>query len=191
MNGTKKYFNSIGLIILLLVQFIAGCGEKSPNLSSTSTQTPVPTSTQTPVPTVPPVTNVQTPVAQEDANDPKIVRERFEQKLKEDIERISPKLKEKRSKTYSDQTYVYTAEYAGKQSFDIKKSDSIVSPYIAVARYYINWYANGKIVPGTMYIQANYAYQDGQWVFKDAMRFSEDKANTEPEIIAWANSLFQ
>lgn len=124
-----------------------------------------------------------------DPNDPNTAKERFQAKIKEDIERITPRLKEEITNS-GDQ---YNAEYSGNYSYDIQKSDSIVSPYLGIADFEIKWFHNGEYV-SDMSIKANYAYQDGQWVLKKAIRYVGDEPTLDVKAVGnlqWTASLFQ
>ena len=63
--------------------------------------------------------------------------------------------------------HTYSAEYTGKFTYDIRKTDSIVTPYIGSVSWIIRWYHNGVDTGTTHTLEAHYAYQGGKWVIKD------------------------
>ncbi|PSB17397.1 hypothetical protein C7B76_09940 [filamentous cyanobacterium CCP2] len=128
-------------------------------------------------------------VVQQDVNSPASARERFEVRVRQDIERITPKLQEEQRQS----NYTYRAEYSGTYSYDIQQSNSIVSPFVGVAEYRIRWYANNRYVQD-MSIKTRYVYQDGEWVLKEALRYIDGKPDTDPDSIGgprWVASLFE
>ncbi|MBD1998754.1 hypothetical protein H6G00_19340 [Leptolyngbya sp. FACHB-541] len=174
MRQTKaKLLKALAVVILL--QFFSGYG-----CTSSSNQAS-------------PLSQEQ---AQENANDPEVIKSRLEGRINEDSQLINPKLQEGMTRSYSDGTCTYTAEVAGT-SYDITQSDSIVTPYIGTVKYDLNWYNGGERIENKVYIEANYAYQDGVWAFKQATRYTflESESgwtpDTDPENVTWFNSLFQ
>jgi hypothetical protein len=122
------------------------------------------------------------------ADDPAIAKSRLEAKIAEDKQKLEPKLKQGKTQKYSDKTYTYTAELTDTE-YDIKKTDSIVTPYTGIVKYNLTWIAEGDRLPG-VHIEATYAYQDGQWVFKDARRYINGDRNDEADDVAWVRGLF-
>jgi hypothetical protein len=170
------------LIFAISLQLFYGCNQNTKNLESTSIKTPVPIETSKPIETINSSNNFST---KEDINDPSKVKDVFLTKIKDDISKLNLGLKNLVTK-HKAPGYTYKAEYAGKYSYDIQKTDSIVSPYLGLVKYRLNWYANEKLFTD-IYIEATYAYQDGKWIFKDAAR----KSDTVPEIKEAVNYLFE
>ena len=133
--------------------------------------------------------STQPPSEKVEPNEPNIVKEKFDVRVTKDIERLKVNLPQKIQQT----NYQYWAEYAENYSVNIEKTDSIVTPFIGTAQYNIYWYANGKLVSSDMLIQATYAYQDGEWILKDAIRYVDGKPDRESASVggpAWASALF-
>lgn len=106
-----------------------------------------------------------------DPSDPAEVKRRFVQTINSAIKKAEAGLKTPYKTKKLDGTFAtYHAEYTGEMSYDIKKTDSLVSPYLGVVSWKILWYYNGQLVNGAFSLDAHYAYQDGQWVFKDLVR---------------------
>ena len=106
-----------------------------------------------------------------DPNDPAEVKRRFVQTISADIKKAEAGLKTPYKAKQPDGTSAsYHAEYMGEMSYDIKKTDSLVSPYLGVVSWKIRWYHNGQLVNGAFSLDARYAYQDGHWVLKDLVR---------------------
>ncbi len=134
--------------------------------------------------------SAQPPSEKVDTNDPNIVKKRFDIRVTKDIEKLKVNLPHKIQQT----NYQYWAEYAENYSVNIEKTDSIVTPFIGTAQYNIYWYANGKLVSSDMLIQATYAYQDGEWILKDATRYVDGKPDRESASVGgptWASALFK
>lgn len=164
------------LFAVVLAFALAGCAASTP-------PTPAPTAS----------THIVTAPA-EDPNKPEVVKQKFTQKVEQDLATIQPKLLEKIVQGDSQ----YHAKYAGNYSIDIRQTDSIITPFTGVANYYINWFANGEQTRFQQYIQTNYAYQDGNWVLKSAIRVVVDpdigRVVNDPSAVgnpAWAKGLFQ
>lgn len=161
---------SFRLFTLVLLLFMAtACGGSSPTATDTD--------------------SVSEPVSEQNANDPAVVKEKFETRIKEDLEKITPKLQEEQLQG----DYTYHAEAIGTYSYDIQQTDSIVSPFSGIAEYDIRWYANNEHV-SDMTVQAQYAYQDGDWVLKEALRSIDGKLDNDPASVGgpiWAAGLFQ
>lgn len=120
----------------------------------------------------PPPTPLATPTPV-DPNDPAEVQRRFVKTVTDTIKRAEPDLKKPIAiQMVDDEQHTYFAEYSGKYSYDIKKSDSIVSPYLGTVSWSVLWYHNGQAA-GPMTFDARYAYQDGRWVIKDLSRSFE------------------
>lgn len=148
---------SFRLFALVLILFVAAaCGGSSPTTAD----------------------SVSEPVSEQDVNNPTIAKEKFETRIEEDLEKITPKLQEEQRQG----DYTYHAEAIGTYSYDIQQSDSIVSPFLGIAEYDIRWYANNEHV-SDLTIQAQYAYQDGDWVLKEALRSIDGKLDKDPASV--------
>jgi len=109
--------------------------------------------------------------ASSDPNDSAELKRRFVETINDAIKRAEAGLKKPLKRTFSDgKVATYHAEYTGQLSYDIRKTDSLVSPYLGVVSWKIRWYHNGKLVNRPFSFDAHYAYQDGQWVLKDLVR---------------------
>jgi hypothetical protein len=164
---------------LVTSMFWAGMGTLNPASQPTKNETQTKTSY-----------SAQPPSVKVDNNDPNIVKERFDIRVTKDIEILKINLPHKIQQT----NYEYWAEYAENYSVNIEKTDSIVTPFLGTAQYNIYWYANGKLVSSDMLIQATYAYQDGEWILKDATRYVDGKPDQESASVggpAWASALFK
>ncbi|WP_206044124.1 hypothetical protein [Geitlerinema sp. P-1104] len=129
------------------------------------------------------------PASEQNASDPAVAKEKFEARIQKDLEKITPKLQEEQRQGNS----VYRAESTGTYSYDIQQTNSIVSPFLGIAEYDIRWYANNEYVTD-MVVKAQYAYQDGEWTLKEALRVNDGEAINDPSAVgnpAWAASLFQ
>lgn len=117
------------------------------------------------------------PALAADPNDPAEIQRRFVKTINDAIKKAEVGLKTPQKKRFHSggRAETYYAEYTGKLSFDIKKTDSIVSPYLGFVRWEIRWYCNGELVDIPMSLDAHYAYQNGQWVFKDLVRHYENE----------------
>jgi hypothetical protein len=148
------------IFALLLSVLLAACGPK-----------PTAIATPPPIPTIPP----ETP-APPDPNDPAEIQRRFVEIINDAIKKAEPGLKRPITKTLSkDEPHSYFAEYTGKLAYDIRKTDSIVTPYLGTVSWSIRWYHNGVSTNMPMTLDAHYAYQQGQWILKDLVRNVGDK----------------
>ena len=131
------------------------------------------------------------------------VRERFEQLLAEHIERIKPRLRQKVQNTKYAASFViegpgryrpvpseqvYSAEYINAK-YDIQRTDSIVSPYLATASFSIRWYCDGAFT-SIQSIECSYAYTDGVWRWKSGCRAADGKPLATDWDVWWVQSLF-
>lgn len=122
----------------------------------------------------------ETPTSKQpiDSNDPAEVQRRFEVTINKAIKKAAPHLKKPHSTAYDDgNTSTYFAEYTGDFSFDIQRSDSIVSPFIGTVEWKIRWYHNEEEVANNMTLNATYAYQNGEWILKSLTRNSDNFKN--------------
>jgi hypothetical protein len=126
-----------------------------------------------------------------------IVRNKLEARIKDDINKIEPRIKNPLKRQFGSKKDTYYAELTGEYSMDIKTTDSIISPFTGIVDYNIRWYANSRMVSFPVIIKAIYAYQDGQWVFKSAKRYAGYHPDRpmegveDAEDVSWVNSLFQ
>jgi hypothetical protein len=120
-----------------------------------------------------------------------IVKSSFKDKVNSDSRSLKTNLpKPIKGNSEDTKDYTYHGEFIPETKIDIKKTDSIMSPYIGTAIYYINWYSNGKFV-SKQYILAEYAYQDDQWILKSAKRDTGYGYNEDAEELQWVSSLFR
>lgn len=127
----------------------------------------------------------QQAVPQPNPNDPAELQRRFILKVNEAIKVAAPGLKRPVSHTDSTgEIRTYSAEYTGKLTYDIQKTDSIVSPFLGSVSWSIRWYYNGQPTDRPMTLDAHYAYQDGRWIFKDLVRtIPDNKKLPAPEYV--------
>lgn len=145
-----------------------------------------------------------------DTSNPTEVKEAFEQRIEQDLEVISQKLEEVREeKDLEDGTSnFFHAESVGTYSFDIQETDSIVTPYVGQVEYDIIWHSDiapdpelgleGGKNEQDMLLRAEYAFQDGEWIVKDAYRVSLNELVGVGEPLregsagsSWALGLFE
>lgn len=129
---------------------------------------------------------------QEDDNNPTVVKKRFKAIIDIHTLKLSENIKIPRQ-GYNIYTkdITFHAELLEETEYDINKTDSIISPYTGIVKFYFNWYANNKF-SSKQYILAKYAYQDGNWVLKSALRSHQPgKFNTDKEDVDWVSSLFK
>lgn len=112
-----------------------------------------------------------------DPNDIAEIQRRFLQTVNDAIKKAEVGLKTPVAKVIANQTFTYYAEYTGKFTYDIKKTDSIVSPLLGTVSWSVNWYENGIPTNIPMTIDARYGYQDGRWVIRDLHRRINDEKN--------------
>ncbi|MBH8555335.1 hypothetical protein I8751_23900 [Nostocaceae cyanobacterium CENA357] len=134
------------VVIVFCYQLISGCGQKNTN-------------------------DISTLIEQKPVNTVEDIKNSFNFKIKEDIETLNKNIKKQPSKD-PGLSFV-KAEYSGKNLYDIQKSDSIVSPYIGIVKYYLNWKVKEEVITDT-YIKATYVFQDDKWIFKNAERLSDN-----------------
>lgn len=112
-----------------------------------------------------------------DPNDLAEIQRRFLQTVNDAIKKAEVGLKTPVAKIIANQTLTYYAEYTGKFTYDIKKTDSIVSPLLGTVSWTVNWYENGIPTNIPMTIDARYGYLDGRWVIRDLHRRINDEKN--------------
>lgn len=119
------------------------------------------------------------------------IKESFKARIKSDSDKLSNRLPIPK-KGYSEYTkdYSFSAKLLSGTEIDIQQTNSIMSPYVGTAIYYMNWYANGKFV-AKQHILANYAYQDDIWVLKSAKRSTGSGYNEDAPELKWVHSLFE
>lgn len=109
-----------------------------------------------------------------DSNNPAEVQRRFRAVIDEAIVKAGPGLKTPyKAKDHLGEVHSYWSEYNGEFKFDIERTNSIVTPYIGVVSWGVDWYHNNKLTDFKMFIEAKYSYQDGKWVFKKLSRYDE------------------
>ena len=111
-----------------------------------------------------------------DPNDPAEIQRRFVQTINSAMKKAELGLKTPRQRKLADSTggsaiHTYSAEYTGKLSYDIRKTDSLVSPCVGFVSWEIKWYHNGKFSERES-LNARYAYQNGTWVITNLTRDS-------------------
>jgi hypothetical protein len=133
-----------------------------------------------------------TTVLQDDENSPSIVKKRFNSKLESEKAKLSTNLAKPHYEKYKGVTTIYSGKLVEGIKYDIKKTDSIVSPYTATVFFPMDWSVNGKVVGTIHHIVTTYLYQDGEWVFKDAIRrYGQDKYSTIEEDAQLMRSFFK
>ena len=112
--------------------------------------------------------------AEADPNDPAEIQRRFVKTINDGIRKAEAGLKTPVTIIVNNETHTYFAEYDGKLTYDIKKTDSIVSPMLGTVSWSVRWYHNGIAtnVPATL--DAHYAYQNGKWIIRDLIRRADD-----------------
>ncbi len=124
-----------------------------------------------------PVTNTAAPIVAVDPISPAEAQKRFVAQIKADIKRAEVEIEAPHKNVDPEgKTNTYLAEYDGKLEYDIKKTDSIVSPYTGIAVWDVKWSLNGRDTGIRMSFVGTYSYQDGAWVFKGLKRraYNED-----------------
>jgi hypothetical protein len=125
----------------------------------------------------------------EDPDDPRVSKNRLVEKIKKDSERLSS-----RAKDFADnrEGRSFSIRFGGDFDFDIKKTDSVVTPYVGIVDYHIDWCCNGNKV-GVQDLRVTYAYQEGTWVFKDVIRREGTlgAAQDEPKLAAKWVAIFR
>ena len=111
----------------------------------------------------------------EDPNDPAEIQRRFLQTVNSAIKKAEPGLKTPIIRIIGNASHSFFAEFTGKFTYDIKKTDSIVSPLLGTVSWSVNWYDNGVNTNIPTTLDARYAYQNGQWVIKDLVRRVDDE----------------
>lgn len=203
---TKRLLAGVFLLFTLL---LAGCGNQGPSESeiqlrvdeavaealanaeesdtsiastTTSTRAP-PTTTQVVTPSTT-TTNPATTTTL-DLLDPSIVRERFVEKVEEEIARVAPRL------PVEGMSPDHSAEYQPPYLFDIETTDSIISPFKGTLVIPILWYYQGELT-GLMYLHATYNYTDFEWKFASAVRYIDETTSDLSAIrTEWVESLFR
>lgn len=118
------------------------------------------------------------PACRANQDDPIEVQRRFVETINDDIKRAEPGLKKPVAAKFKtdDRHVTYFTEYTGKLSYDIKKTDSIITPFLGTVSWSMRWFSKGDLFGSEfddempMTLIANYGYQDGQWVIKDLSR---------------------
>ena len=118
-----------------------------------------------------------------------VARKSFEQRIASDIKVVESRIQEPRGLSLGGRESKYYAKVTHNDAFDIKKTDSIVSPYEGNLDIEIDWYCNDEYV-SKQHIVADYVYQDENWVMKSAARVINGKPNDDKEEQKWAMSLF-
>ena len=72
--------------------------------------------------------------------------------------------------TSSPKRLEFKLKFKGEYSYDIEKTDSLVSPYVGKVNYKIYLYTNNEFM-GEQELKAIYAYQDNKWIVNDVKRY--------------------
>ncbi|MEI8596859.1 hypothetical protein P4S64_01760 [Vibrio sp. M60_M31a] len=119
------------------------------------------------------------------------IKSSFKARIQSDSDKLRkrlPILRKGTDKYTKDHTY--SAELLPGTEIDIQQTNSLMSPYVGTAVYYIDWYSDGKPV-AKQHILANYAYQDDIWVLKSAKRATGFGYNEDAPELQWVHSLFE
>lgn len=117
-------------------------------------------------------------------NDPAAIRQQFVATINQAITAAQPGLKQPVIRKFSGgDTVTIRAEYTGKLSYDIEKTDSIVTPFLGSVSWIMRWHANDQLRYSAMTFDAHYAYQDGRWVFKDLVLNFDGKKGGGDEFV--------
>jgi len=188
-RGTMKKNCVVGFLIAILV---AACGPKpnttqpaNPPLAVAAAEIPSnaprpqpasasPTNAAPQSSTPPITTNATIP---EDPNDLAEIQKLFLQTVNEGVRKAEAGLKTPVTRIQGNETRTFFAEYTGKFTYDIKKTDSIVSPLLGTVSWTVNWYENGILTNIPTTLDARYAYQNGRWVIRDLVRRVNDEKN--------------
>jgi hypothetical protein len=109
-----------------------------------------------------------------DPDDRTEIQRRFVNVINESIKKAEPSLQKPVTREVNDGMHRFFIEYTGKLEYDIKKTDSIVTPYLGTVSWNIRWhYDDVESWPQTL--NAHYAYQEGQWIMKDLVRNVDGK----------------
>lgn len=103
------------------------------------------------------------------------IQRRFLQTINDGIKKAEAGLKTPVIRIVGNQSRTSFAEYMGKFTYDIKKTDSIISPFLGTVSWSVNWYENGIATNIPTTLDARYAFQNGQWVIKDLVRRVNDE----------------
>lgn len=102
-----------------------------------------------------------------DQNNSEKVSMKFKIVVEEAIKKAAPEL---RKIEIIQQDRVYSAEYKGVYDYDVRKNDSVSSPFVGEVSWHVDWYYNGSLVNIPMTLDATYIYQDGEWKLKSLVR---------------------
>jgi len=111
-----------------------------------------------------------TTIIPEDPNALADIQKGFLQTVNEGIRKAEAGLKTPVARMIGNQSRMSFAEYTGRFTYDIKKTDSIVSPFLGTVSWSVNWYENGIATNIPTTLDASYTYQSGRWVIKDLVR---------------------
>jgi len=184
-----KNFYVVGMLGTML---LAACGPKPNSAQSEapkaiaaaeipSTPPPAKAPAPTPVQAVPqpsaPGAVINTSTVPDNPTDLAEVQRQFLLSVESAIKKAEAGLKTPVTRFVENQTHSYFAEYTGKYTYDIKKTESIVSPLVGSVSWGVNWYDNGVLTNIPTTLEARYAYQNGQWVIKELIRRVNDEKN--------------
>jgi len=182
-----KNIYAVGVLVTML---LAACGPKpnsgeSPKAIAAAEVPPTPAPDKapaaTPVKRLPQTSSpgpvINTSTVPDNPSDLAEVQRRFLLTVETAIKKAEGGLKTPVTRFVNNQTHSYFAEYTGKYTYDIKKTESIVSPLVGTVSWVVNWYDNGVLTNIPTMLEARYSYQNGQWSIQDLVRRVDDEKN--------------